>query len=985
MAPTTAKDTEKHCVLCCQEVDIFALGKCDHPVCYRCSTKMRVLCDQKYCAVCREELDKVVFVKNLEAFSSLPYQQFPCEKKHDIYFCNEKIYAQYRHLLLPECLCCSEPKVFSKYEELEYHMRKQHELFCCKLCTKHLKIFSHERKWYNRKELARHRAHGDPDDTSHRGHPLCKFCDDRYLDNDELLKHLRRDHYFCHFCDADGSQEYYSDYPYLSEHFRDSHYLCEEGRCATEQFTHAFRSEIDYKAHKAAAHSKNRAEARQNRHIDVQFNYTSRQTRRNEGVMTSDDYEEMRQTRGGRGRPQGGQKSWRYSREEEDREVAAAMRASLAQCRQEERGVMQERSAPKHCREERGAMQERSAPKHCREERGAMQERSAPKHCREERGAMQERSAPKHCREERGAMQERSAPKHCREERTERAEPEEHRTGHIKPPVRTMKSSNPGDGEDDFPALGATAAPPICVKPAPAAVTAVHAALKEDDFPSLSAVAVSSPMTPAYSVQPKKSSSFQEEDFPALVSKIRPLKHAAGTNSAWSNHTAVAKPHTQPPPSSRPSPPLPSVSSGPQLLSSSNSSSLRRKKKLTENETATSTRSPPPPAVDDDKGGLTQQEFRSVPTMLDISSLLTVKGGNSKPPTVTSNPPNPTPIPDPFTSKASKKKKQQKNTAVPSTSVSSGTTQTVNTISVETAAQKENVPEKSWNKPPSSAVTAALMSGLANGHPDMSPPVSKEPVPITPHPKPDPPLDQEEDFPALMTKNPPPGFKSSFPLKASAPAPASVMPPPPPGLGISAPKPPPGFTGIPLNSNVVEPASSAVNPPPKVWSSGYLVPEDFNQRNLELIQSIRLYLHNDESTFNQFKNYSAQFRQSVISAVQYHSSCKDLLGEDFNRIFNELLVLLPDTGKQQELLTAHGDCRALEKQSGAGGGKKNKNKKNAWQIPTTMANAAAELDCQVCPTCRQVLAPKDFNSHKTLHNRDSEEFPSLQSISRIIS
>lgn len=59
MDSTTTKETEKHCVLCCQEVDIFALGKCDHPVCYRCSTKMRVLCDQKYCAVCREELDKV--------------------------------------------------------------------------------------------------------------------------------------------------------------------------------------------------------------------------------------------------------------------------------------------------------------------------------------------------------------------------------------------------------------------------------------------------------------------------------------------------------------------------------------------------------------------------------------------------------------------------------------------------------------------------------------------------------------------------------------------------------------------------------------------------------------------------------------------------------------------------------------------------------------------------------------------------------------
>ncbi|XP_060921469.1 E3 ubiquitin-protein ligase ZNF598 [Labrus mixtus] len=924
MDSTSTKETEKHCVLCCQEVEIFALGKCDHPVCYRCSTKMRVLCDQKYCAVCREELDKVVFVKKVDAFSSLPYQQFTCEKKHDIYFGDERIYAQYRHLLLPECVRCSEPKVFSKFEELEQHMRKQHELFCCKLCSKHLKIFSHERKWYNRKELARHRAHGDPDDTSHRGHPLCKFCDDRYLDNDELLKHLRRDHYFCHFCDADGSQEYYSDYPYLSEHFRDSHYLCEEGRCATEQFTHAFRSEIDYKAHKAAAHSKNRAEARQNRHIDLQFNYAPRQQRRNDGMVTGEDYEEMRQNRGGRGaRLQGGQKSWRYSREEEDRELAAARRASMAMRRQEERA----------------------------------------------------------------AMQERSALKHSREERTERPEPEEprHRTGQIKPtskpPVRTMKSNNPE--EDDFPVLGATAAASI-VKPAPAVVTAVQTALKEDDFPSLSAVAVSSPMTPAYSAQPRKTSSFHEEDFPALVSKIRPLKTAAGNKSAWSGHTAVAKPTAQPPPPSRAPTQVPSVSSGPQLLSSSTSSSSRRKKKVGENGKAASTRSPP--SSDDDGKGLTQKEFRSVPTMLDISSLLTVKGGNSKPPTATSNTPDLTPSHDPSASKASKKKKTPKNTAAPSASVSSasGTTQTPSSISVETAAQKENVPEKTWIKP-SGTVTAPLTSGLTNGHPEKSTRITKEAVAVKSNPNTDPPLEQEEEFPALIANKPPPGFKTSFPVKSSAPAPSSAVPPPPPGLGVSATKPPPGFTGIPLNSNVVEPAPSAVNIPPKISSSGYLVPEDFHQRNLELIQSIRKYLHNDESKFNEFKNFSAQFRQGVISAAQYHCSCRELLGDDFNRIFNELLVLLPDTSKQQELLTAHGDCKALEKQSGAGGGKKNKNKKNAWMKPTTADNAAAELDCQVCPTCRQVLAPKDFNSHKTLHNRDNEEFPSLQSISRIIS
>lgn len=46
----------------------------------------------------------------------------------------------------------------------------------------------------------------------------------------------------------------------------------------------------------------------------------------------------------------------RVCREEEDRAVAAAMRASMATRRQEERAaVAQERSAPRHSREERAA------------------------------------------------------------------------------------------------------------------------------------------------------------------------------------------------------------------------------------------------------------------------------------------------------------------------------------------------------------------------------------------------------------------------------------------------------------------------------------------------------------------------------------------------------------------------------------------------------------------------------------------------------
>nr|XP_012598941.1 zinc finger protein 598 isoform X3 [Microcebus murinus] len=329
------------CVLCCGDLEATALGRCDHPVCYRCSTKMRVLCEQRYCAVCREELRQVVFGKKLPAFATIPIHQLQHEKKYDIYFADGKVFALYRQLLQHECPRCPELPPFSLFGDLEQHMRKQHELFCCRLCLQHLQIFTYERKWYSRKDLARHRMQGDPDDTSHRGHPLCKFCDERYLDNDELLKHLRRDHYFCHFCDADGAQDYYSDYAYLREHFREKHFLCEEGRCSTEQFTHAFRTEIDLKAHKTACHSRSRAEARQNRQIDLQFSYAPRHSRRNEGVVGGEDYEEVdrysRASRAGtRGAQQSRRGSWRYKREEEDREVAAAVRASVAAQQQEE-------------------------------------------------------------------------------------------------------------------------------------------------------------------------------------------------------------------------------------------------------------------------------------------------------------------------------------------------------------------------------------------------------------------------------------------------------------------------------------------------------------------------------------------------------------------------------------------------------------------------------------------------------------------------
>lgn len=150
-------------------------------------------------------------------------------------------------------------------------------------------IFSKERRCYTRSNLTQHRRKGDPDDKSHKGHPLCEFCDQRYMDNDELFRHLRRDHLYCHFCDADGFHHYYNSYSDLRDHFRQEHYLCEEGTCLEEMFTGVFRTDIDLKAHKACTHGKHlgKAAAKQARTLELEFTLAPRGENRNSRRISS--------------------------------------------------------------------------------------------------------------------------------------------------------------------------------------------------------------------------------------------------------------------------------------------------------------------------------------------------------------------------------------------------------------------------------------------------------------------------------------------------------------------------------------------------------------------------------------------------------------------------------------------------------------------------------------------------------------------------
>ena len=206
---------------------------------------MRVLCGKLDCPVCRQASQAALCTKRARLDEIFPspsvslettlrlnadhrYTKAPNYEDADaehaqqdvgIYFEGEACRLEYMDIVANVCDMCSETDShsisFVTFKELDAHMRKQHRRFFCELCLTHLKLFPYERKHYTREELAMHKRNGDRDDFSFRGHPLCEHCDQRFFDRDELYRHFRKDHYFCHFCDTVSSKNIRKNYVLL--------------------------------------------------------------------------------------------------------------------------------------------------------------------------------------------------------------------------------------------------------------------------------------------------------------------------------------------------------------------------------------------------------------------------------------------------------------------------------------------------------------------------------------------------------------------------------------------------------------------------------------------------------------------------------------------------------------------------------------------------------------------------------------------------
>lgn len=196
------------------------------------------------------------------------------------------------------------------------------------------------------------------------------------------------------------------------------------------------------------------------------------------------------------------------------------------------------------------------------------------------------------------------------------------------------------------------------------------------------------------------------------------------------------------------------------------------------------------------------------------------------------------------------------------------------------------------------------------------------------------------DFANLEITKPPPGF--------------SVKPSPglqPPGLQSTNSKPPgfspasfPSLGNTHLTFTTSTGQSYSITP-----SNSYHLPTNFQSRNQNLIKRLMDVLNNND-VIKEFKTYSALFRNGAYPTKNFYEHCKSVLGDRFDDIFPELMVLLPDIPKQQELYNSYDG----------------KNKKGLL----------------VCENCKQIIFKKELSEHYNYHVLDNQ-FPTLGKVHQV--
>ncbi|EYB98559.1 hypothetical protein Y032_0130g1539 [Ancylostoma ceylanicum] len=269
----------EECTICCKDCDLFGVGSCNHPVCIECAIRIRVLSNNRQCSVCRTNMETLcfIFASNGSGITFAPLRSLnhPDEDRFGLRFENADAVTRYEKYLAHVCKLCKSHDgsrlEFPTFVALRHHMSSVHQLTYCHICTENIILFSRERKTYTRDGLQRHIRAGDRDDKSLKGHPSCLFCDQRFFDEEFRYRHLRKEHFFCQFCESEGKHMnvFFKDHGELVGHYKEQHFLCEFEECKAMGI--AFSNQIDLNLHKSKEHSNRRAA------VGLDFQFSDRQ------------------------------------------------------------------------------------------------------------------------------------------------------------------------------------------------------------------------------------------------------------------------------------------------------------------------------------------------------------------------------------------------------------------------------------------------------------------------------------------------------------------------------------------------------------------------------------------------------------------------------------------------------------------------------------------------------------------------------------
>ncbi|XP_073283767.1 uncharacterized protein [Primulina huaijiensis] len=276
------------CAVCAESLEWVAYGACGHKdVCSTCVARLRFICDDRRCCICKTESNVVFVTKALGIYTNTisDFSLFPPKAKEgraenfwyhedtQSFFDDSDHYKMIKAMCRLSCGVCDKMEdhpddgsrrkaEFRNIEQLKAHLFHKHRFMMCSLCLGGRKVFICEQKLYTRSQLTQHTNTGDSEvdgTESERGgfmgHPRCEFCVTPFYGDNELYTHMSTEHYICHVCQRQhpGQYEYYKNYDDLEIHFRRDHFLCEDEDCLGKKFI-VFQSEAELKRHNTLEH-----------------------------------------------------------------------------------------------------------------------------------------------------------------------------------------------------------------------------------------------------------------------------------------------------------------------------------------------------------------------------------------------------------------------------------------------------------------------------------------------------------------------------------------------------------------------------------------------------------------------------------------------------------------------------------------------------------------------------------------------------------